>query len=60
MPAYEAYLPTLYEKGPAGANLDKVLMIEINEHRQLAPHQPPLPQQGDVNKYVLKDSTKVS
>ena len=53
MPAYQAYLPRMYKEGPAGAAPDKVLMFEINEKRQLAPHQPPLPQQGDVDKYVL-------
>ena len=43
MPAYHAYLPQLYEQGPAGSEPGKVLMIEISETRQLAPAQPPLP-----------------
>ena len=60
MPAYEAYLPAMYEKGPAGAKPEKVLMFEINEHRQLAPHQPPLPQQAEVDRYVVKDTVKSS
>ncbi|CAL5439914.1 unnamed protein product [Camellia sinensis] len=33
LPAYKAYLPTLYSKGPTGADLDNLLLIEINEGR---------------------------
>ncbi|KAF5935877.1 hypothetical protein HYC85_027006 [Camellia sinensis] len=33
LPAYKAYLPTLYSEGPTGADLDNLLLIEINEGR---------------------------
>ncbi|KAL7180132.1 hypothetical protein ACSBR1_043365 [Camellia fascicularis] len=33
LPAYKAYLPTLYSEGPTGADPDNRLLIEINEGR---------------------------
>ncbi|KAI7985366.1 hypothetical protein LOK49_LG14G01838 [Camellia lanceoleosa] len=33
LPAYKAYLPTLYSEGPTGADPDNLLLIEINEGR---------------------------
>ena len=35
LPSYDAYLPALYEKGPANAKPGKVLYIDVNEHRAL-------------------------
>ncbi|OIS99539.1 PREDICTED: D-glycerate 3-kinase, chloroplastic [Nicotiana attenuata] len=33
LPAYKAYLPTLYSEGPTGADPEHVLLIEIDEGR---------------------------
>ncbi|WCJ40654.1 P-loop containing nucleoside triphosphate hydrolases superfamily protein [Euphorbia peplus] len=33
LPAYKAYLPTLYKEGPSGSNPEDVLVIEIDEGR---------------------------
>ncbi|XP_050230668.1 D-glycerate 3-kinase, chloroplastic [Mercurialis annua] len=33
LPAYKAYLPTLYAEGPSGSNPDDVLLIDIDEGR---------------------------
>ena len=43
MPAYKAYLPGLYAKGPTTAKAGRLLMLEIDEHRGLVPEQPPCP-----------------
>ena len=43
MPAYKAYLPELYAKGPTTAKAGRLLMLEIDEHRGLVPEQPPCP-----------------
>ncbi|KAK9815067.1 hypothetical protein WJX73_006615 [Symbiochloris irregularis] len=40
MPAYRAYLPHLYAKGPERKNPNKALVIEINEGRGLVEQQP--------------------
>lgn len=40
MPAYKAYLPGLYSKGPTTARPGHVLTIAINERRGLAAEQP--------------------
>ncbi|CAD7704079.1 unnamed protein product [Ostreobium quekettii] len=39
MPAYRAYLPGLYSKGPTTAMEGKVLMIEVDKNRALADSQ---------------------
>ncbi|XP_009128426.1 D-glycerate 3-kinase, chloroplastic isoform X1 [Brassica rapa] len=33
LPAYKAYLPTLYAEGPSGSDLERVLAIDIDEER---------------------------
>ncbi|XP_010429975.1 PREDICTED: D-glycerate 3-kinase, chloroplastic isoform X2 [Camelina sativa] len=33
LPAYKAYLPTLYAEGPSGSDPDRVLAIDIDEER---------------------------
>ncbi|KAG2252642.1 hypothetical protein Bca4012_100214 [Brassica carinata] len=33
LPAYKAYLPTLYEEGPSGSEPERVLAIDIDEER---------------------------
>ncbi|VVA95908.1 unnamed protein product [Arabis nemorensis] len=33
LPAYEAYLPTLYSEGPSGSDPERVLAIDIDEER---------------------------
>ncbi|CAG7903208.1 unnamed protein product [Brassica rapa] len=33
LPAYKAYLPTLYEEGPSGSDPERVLAIDIDEER---------------------------
>ena len=33
LPAYNAYLPTLYSEGPNGSDPNRVLVIEIDEER---------------------------
>uniref|UniRef100_A0A453FCT2 Uncharacterized protein n=1 Tax=Aegilops tauschii subsp. strangulata TaxID=200361 RepID=A0A453FCT2_AEGTS len=33
LPAYHAYLPTLYKEGPNGAKKDHLLVIDIDEER---------------------------
>jgi D-glycerate 3-kinase len=33
MPAYKAYLPALYSKGPQGARQEHMLKLDINEDR---------------------------
>uniref|UniRef100_A0A1J3HEE3 D-glycerate 3-kinase, chloroplastic n=1 Tax=Noccaea caerulescens TaxID=107243 RepID=A0A1J3HEE3_NOCCA len=33
LPAYKAYLPTLYAQGPSGSDPDRVLAIDIDEER---------------------------
>ncbi|KAI3901083.1 hypothetical protein MKW92_029652 [Papaver armeniacum] len=33
LPAYRAYLPTLYSEGPSGSNPEHVLMVDIDEER---------------------------
>ncbi|XP_010450601.1 PREDICTED: cysteine--tRNA ligase 1, cytoplasmic-like isoform X2 [Camelina sativa] len=33
LPAYKAYLPTLYTEGPSGSDPDRVLAIDIDEER---------------------------
>ncbi|XP_031505494.1 D-glycerate 3-kinase, chloroplastic isoform X2 [Nymphaea colorata] len=33
MPAYKAYLPTLYSEGPRGADKNHLLVVEIDEYR---------------------------
>ncbi|CAL9241354.1 unnamed protein product [Arabidopsis halleri] len=33
LPAYKAYLPTLYAEGPSGSDPDRVLVIDIDEER---------------------------
>ncbi|CAA7019958.1 unnamed protein product [Microthlaspi erraticum] len=33
LPAYKAYLPTLYSEGPSGSDPDRVLAIDIDEER---------------------------
>lgn len=33
LPAYHAYLPTLYKEGPNGSNPDHLLVIDIDENR---------------------------
>ena len=43
MPAYKAYLPGMYLKGPTTAKADRLLMLEIDEHRGLVPEQPACP-----------------
>jgi D-glycerate 3-kinase len=40
MPAYKAYLPGLYEKGPTTGAGGKVLVVEVNEERDPASVQP--------------------
>lgn len=40
MPAYTAYLPQLYKKGPERKALDRALIIEIDEGRGLIALQP--------------------
>lgn len=36
MPAYQAYLPGMYENGPSTGKEGKVLMFEIDESRGLS------------------------
>ncbi|XP_068652633.1 D-glycerate 3-kinase, chloroplastic-like [Aristolochia californica] len=33
MPAYKAYLPTLYSEGPVGSDPERLLVVEIDEER---------------------------
>jgi D-glycerate 3-kinase len=33
LPAYKAYLPTLYAEGPNGSDPENLLLIEIDEGR---------------------------
>ncbi|KAF8400733.1 hypothetical protein HHK36_014033 [Tetracentron sinense] len=33
LPAYKAYLPTLYSEGPSGSDLEHLLIVEIDEER---------------------------
>lgn len=33
LPAYNAYLPTLYSEGPNGSDPNRLLIIEIDEGR---------------------------
>jgi D-glycerate 3-kinase len=33
LPAYDAYLPTLYKEGPNGSDPDHLLVIDIDEER---------------------------
>lgn len=33
LPAYKAYLPTLYAEGPSGSDPENVLLIDIDEGR---------------------------
>lgn len=33
LPAYHAYLPTLYSEGPNGSDAERLLIIEIDEGR---------------------------
>ncbi|KAJ6932702.1 hypothetical protein NC651_008206 [Populus alba x Populus x berolinensis] len=33
LPAYKAYLPTLYAEGPSGSDPENLLLIEIDEGR---------------------------
>lgn len=33
LPAYKAYLPTLYSEGPKGSDPEHLLVIEIDEGR---------------------------
>ena len=40
MPAYLAYLPSLYARGPTTAQPGRLLMVEVDEHRALAKQQP--------------------
>ena len=40
MPAYKAYLPQLYEKGPTRSESGRTLVIEIDEGRGLVGLQP--------------------
>jgi len=40
MPAYKAYLPGLYAKGPTTARAGKTLIIEVDEKRSPVVHQP--------------------
>ncbi|KAL5975626.1 hypothetical protein ACLOJK_019951 [Asimina triloba] len=37
LPAYKAYLPTLYSEGPKGSDTDHLLLVEIDEERNLIP-----------------------
>ena len=43
MPAYKAYLPGLYTRGPTTARAGRLLMLEIDENRGLVPQQPACP-----------------
>ena len=43
MPAYKAYLPGMYSKGPTTAKSGRLLMLEIDENRGLVPNQPACP-----------------
>ena len=43
MPAYKAYLPGMYLKGPTTAKAGRLLMLEIDAHRGLVPEQPACP-----------------
>jgi D-glycerate 3-kinase len=40
MPAYKAYLPPLYARGPTTAKAGKLLVIEIDESRTPIAQQP--------------------
>lgn len=33
LPAYKAYLPTLYSEGPKGLDPDRLVVIDIDEER---------------------------
>ena len=33
LPAYNAYLPTLYAEGPNGSDPERLLLVEIDEGR---------------------------
>ncbi|KAK9829318.1 hypothetical protein WJX72_005180 [[Myrmecia] bisecta] len=41
MPAYKAYLPGLYTKGPTTAQPGKLLVVAVDRNRGLVPQQPP-------------------
>ncbi len=43
MPAYKAYLPSMYAQGPTTAAADRLLMLEIDEKRGLTAQQPECP-----------------
>ncbi len=39
MPAYKAYLPSLYESGPSTARHGHVVMVELDKTRTVVPEQ---------------------
>ena len=40
MPAYKAYLPNLYSKGPTSCKKGKTLIIEVDQNRSPKAKQP--------------------
>lgn len=40
IPAYQAYLPGLYEHGPTTAQPDHTFIIEVDQNRAPVAHQP--------------------
>ena len=40
MPAYLAYLPSLYARGPTTAQPGRLLTVAVDRDRSLAPNQP--------------------
>ena len=47
MPAYHAYLPGMYARGPTTARSGHVLVVQINEARSLTAEQPGPFREGD-------------
>lgn len=47
MPAYHAYLPGMYARGPTTARAGHVLVVQINETRSLTAEQPGPFREGD-------------
>lgn len=40
IPAYQAYLPALYARGPTTAQPDRLLVVAVDKDRSLAQKQP--------------------
>eukprot|EP00803_Ostreobium_quekettii_P011031 evm.model.scf_2906.1 EVM.evm.TU.scf_2906.1 scf_2906:14138-16793(-) len=56
MPAYKAYLPGLYSKGPTTGTKGKTLMIEVDENRGLVPSQSvPASPLGSVYQFLFRN-----